>query len=49
VRIVNKFLNQNKATAVYIAVTEQLLVRQFNKTTNVANEKNANGLETIDS
>jgi hypothetical protein len=36
VKNANKFLNQNKATAVYIAVTEVLLVRQFSKTKNVA-------------
>jgi hypothetical protein len=32
VKNANKFLNQNKATAVYFAVTEVLLVRQFSKT-----------------
>jgi hypothetical protein len=37
VKIVNKFLNQNKATVVSIAVTEVLLVHQSSKTKNVAN------------
>ncbi len=37
VKIANKFLNQNKATVVCIAVTEALPVHQFNKTKNVAN------------
>ncbi len=37
VKNANKFLNQNKATAVYIAVMEALLVHQFSKIKNVAN------------
>ena len=37
VKNANKFLNQNKATAVYIAVMEVFLVRQFSKTKNIAN------------
>jgi hypothetical protein len=37
VKIVSKFLSQNKATAVYIAVMEVLLAHQFSETKNVAN------------
>ena len=36
VKNANKFLNQNKATAVYIAVMEVLFVHQFSKIKNVA-------------
>lgn len=36
VKNANKYLNQNKATAVCIVVTEMLLVHQSNKTKNVA-------------
>ncbi|SDM46807.1 hypothetical protein SAMN04488084_10747 [Pedobacter antarcticus] len=37
VKSANKFLNQNKETVVFIAVTEMFLVHPFSKTKNVAN------------
>ena len=37
VKNANKFLNQNKATVVFIVVTEVFLVHLFSKTKNVAN------------
>jgi hypothetical protein len=40
VKNANNFLSQNKATAVYIAVTEVLLVRQFSKKKIVADRLN---------
>lgn len=49
VKNANKFLNQNKATAVYIAVMEELFVHQFSKTIKVAeglNTKKPNTLHT---
>jgi hypothetical protein len=36
VKNANKFLNQNKATVVFIVATEVLLVHQFSRTKNVA-------------
>jgi hypothetical protein len=39
VKNANKFLNQNKATVVFIVVTEVLLVHQFSRTKNVADER----------
>jgi len=42
VKNANKFLNQNKATAVYFAVTEVLLVRQFSKKKIVADALKTN-------
>jgi hypothetical protein len=39
VKNANKFLNQNKATAVFIAVMVVWLVHQFNRTKNVADRR----------
>ena len=35
----NKFLNQKKATVLFIEVTEELLELQFSRTTNVDNSQ----------
>ena len=44
VKSANKFLNQNKETVVFIAVTEMFLVHPFSKTKNVAKKANAKAI-----
>ena len=47
VKNANKFLNQNKATVVFIVVTEVFLVHPFSKTKNVANGQKKRAIKSI--